>query len=149
LVNNLYLLLALGTGAGVAAMAVFNARLGLLLGSPFWAAAAQFTVALSAVLLVALITRQPSPVTTGIGAAPWWVWTGGFFSATFIVVSTLLTPRLGVALTLATILVGQLSAALVVDHYGLFGGTLVRISPTRVLGVVLLFVGIALMRWRS
>ena len=147
--NNLYLLLALATGAGVAVMAVVNARLGLLLGGPFWAAAAQFTVALSAVLVVALATRQPSPVTTGIGSAPWWLWAGGLFSATFIVVSILLTPRLGVALTLATIIVGQLSAALIVDHYGLFGGTVIRISPARVLGVALLLVGITLIRWRS
>jgi len=147
-VNNLYLLLALATGAGVAVMAVLNARLGVLLGGPFWAAAAQFTVALSAVLSVALLTRQPAPVTTGIAVAPWWVWAGGLFSATFIVVSILLTPRLGVALTLATIIVGQLSAALVVDHYGLFGGAVIRATPARVVGVALLLAGITLLRWR-
>jgi transporter family-2 protein len=147
-VNNLYLLLALSTGAGVAVMAVFNARLGGLLGGPIWAAAAQFSVALTAVLLLALVTRQPGPLTAGIGGAPWWIWTGGLFSATFIVVSTFLTPRLGVAVTLATIIVGQLSAALVVDHYGLFGGPVVRASFIRVAGVTLLLAGITLMRWR-
>ena len=81
--NNLYLLLALGTGAGVAVMAVFNARLGGLLGGPFWAAAAQFSVALSVVLTVALATRQPAPITTGLGGAPWWVWTGRCFQRHF------------------------------------------------------------------
>ena len=146
--SNLYLALALATGAGVAVMTVFNGRLGLLLGGPFWAAASQFTVALSMVLSVALLTRQPAPVTSGIGGAPWWVWTGGVFSATFIVVSIFLAPRLGVALTLATIIVGQLTAALVVDHYGLFGGTVVRASPARLLGVALLLAGIALLRWK-
>ena len=146
--SNLYLLLALATGAGVAVMSVFNARLGGLLGGPFWAAAAQFCVALSTVLVVAFATRQPSPVTTGIGGAPWWVWTGGLFSATFIVVSTFLTPRLGVAVTLATIIVGQLSAALLVDHFGLFGGPVVRVSMSRVAGVALLLAGITLMRWK-
>ena len=85
--NNLYLLLALGTGAGVAVMTVFNARLGGLLGGPFWAAVAQFSVALSTVLLVAFATRQPAPITTGLHGTPWWIWTGGMFSATFIVVS--------------------------------------------------------------
>jgi transporter family-2 protein len=148
-VNNLYLLLALGTGAGVAVMAVFNARLGTLLGGPIWAAAAQFTVALTAVLSLALVTRPPGPLTAGIGGAPWWIWTGGVFSATFIVVSTFLTPRLGVAVTLATIIVGQLSAALIVDHYGLFGGPVVRASFARVAGVGLLLAGITLMRWRG
>ena len=146
--NNLYLLLALGTGATVAVMVVFNARLGALLGGSVWAAAAQFTVALTAVLALAFLSRQPAPVTIGIGGAPWWIWTGGVFSATFIVVSTFLTPRLGVAVTLSTIIVGQLSAALVVDHYGLFGGTVVRASFTRVAGVALLVAGITLKRWR-
>lgn len=146
--NNLYLLLALATGAGVAVMAVLNARLGVLLGGPFWAAAAQFTVALSAVLAIALLTRQPAPATAGFGGAPWWVWAGGLFSATFIVVSILLTPRLGVALTLATIIVGQLTAALVVDHYGLFGASIIRVSLPRVLGVLLLLAGVTLLRWR-
>ena len=145
--SNFYLLLALATGAGVAVMAVFNARLGGLLGGPFWAATAQFSVALSVVLAVAFAT-QPAPITSGLGSAPWWVWTGGVFSATFIVVSTFLTPRLGVAVTLATIIVGQLSAALVVDHFGLFGGPVVRVSLARVAGVALLLAGITLMRWR-
>jgi transporter family-2 protein len=148
-VSNLYLVLALATGAGVAVMAVFNARLGGLLGGPFWAAAAQFSVALSVVLSVALATRQPAPITTGLGGAPWWVWTGGVFSATFIVVSTLLTPRLGVAVTLATIIVGQVTAALVVDHFGLFGAPVVRVSLVRFAGVALLLAGITLMRWRG
>jgi bacterial/archaeal transporter family-2 protein len=147
-VNNLYLLLALGTGAGVAVMAVLNARLGGLLGGPFWAAIAQFSVALSTVVLVAFATRQPTPITTGLNGAPWWIWTGGMFSATFIVVSTFLTPRLGVAVTLATIIVGQLTAALVVDHYGLFGGPMVRVSFMRIAGVALLLAGITLMRWK-
>jgi transporter family-2 protein len=147
-VNTIYLVLALATGAGVAVMAVFNARLSGLLGGPFWAAAAQFSVALSVVLSVAFATRQTAPVTAGVGGAPWWIWTGGVFSATFIVVSTFLTPRLGVAVTLATIIVGQLVSALVVDHFGLFGGPIVRVSLARVAGVALLLAGITLVRWR-
>ena len=146
--NPFSLLLAVMTGAGVAVMAVVNARLRVWLGGPFWAAAAQFLVALILVLFVALLTRQPAVATTGLARAPWWVWTGGAFSATFIVVSMVLTPKLGTALTLASIMVGQLSAALVVDHYGLFGGTVIRMSPARVLGVALLLLGVVLIRWK-
>lgn len=147
--NNLYLLLALATGAGVAVMTVFNSRLGLLLGGPFWAATVSFSVALGVVLLTAFGSRQPAPLVANLSAAPWWLWTGGAFSATFIVVSTWLAPRLGVALTLATILVGQLLAAVVVDHYGLFGGNVIRMSPVRLIGVAMLLAGIILLRWRS
>jgi len=147
-VNNLYLLFALVTGAGVAVQSVMNARLRVLLEGPFWAAAGQFVVGLMFLLLVALLTRQSAPVTSGIPRAPWWIWAGGLFGATFILVNIILTPKLGATLTLAMMIVGQLSAALVVDHYGLFGGTIVRISATRLAGVVLLLLGVSLIRWK-
>lgn len=146
--NNLYLLFALVTGAGVAVQSVMNARLRVLLEGPFWAAAGQFVVGLMFLLLVALLTRQSAPVTSGIPRAPWWIWAGGLFGATFILVNIILTPKLGATLTLAMMIVGQLSAALVVDHYGLFGGTIVRISATRLAGVVLLLLGVSLIRWK-
>jgi transporter family-2 protein len=137
-VNNFYLLLAFVTGAGVAAQSVINARLGFLLGGPIWAAAAQFIVGLILLLLVAAATRQPAPVNVDLGGAPWWVWTGGVFGAAFIAVVILLTAR-----------IGQLTAALVVDHYGLFGGTVVRLTPLRVTGVALLLLGVTLLRWKA
>jgi transporter family-2 protein len=148
-VNNFLLLLAFFTGAGVAAQSVINARLGFLLGGPIWAAAAQFVVGLMLLLLVAAASRQPAPVNIDLGGAPWWVWTGGAFGATFIVVTILLTARIGATLTLASIIVGQLTAALVVDHYGLFGGTVVRLTPLRATGVALLLLGVTLIRWKT
>ena len=147
--NNFYLLLAFVTGAGVAAQSVINTRLRFLLGGPLWAAAAQFVVGLVLLLIVAAATRQPAPVTVGLGGAPWWVWTGGAFGAIFIVVTIVLTAEIGATLTLASIIVGQLTAALVVDHYGLFGGTVVRLTPTRVMGVALLLLGVTLIRWKT
>ncbi|HKE85604.1 MAG TPA: DMT family transporter [Vicinamibacterales bacterium] len=146
--NNLYLLFALVTGAGVAVQSVINARLRVLLDGPFWAAAGQFVVGLVFLLLVALLTRQSAPVTSGVARAPWWIWAGGLIGATFILVNIILTPKLGATLTLAMMIVGQLCAALVVDHYGLFGGTIVRVSATRLIGVVLLLLGVSLIRWK-
>jgi transporter family-2 protein len=148
-VNNFYLLLAFVTGAGVAAQSVINSRLRLILGGPVWAAAAQFVVGLVLLLLLAMLTRQPPPVTTGLGSAPWWIWTGGAFGATFIVVTIVLTLKIGATLTLASIIVGQLTAALVVDHYGLFGGTIVRLTPLRVTGVAFLLLGVTMIRWKT
>jgi transporter family-2 protein len=147
-VNNFYLLLAFVTGAGVAVQSVINSRLRLLLGGPLWAAAAQFVVGLVLLLVAAVASRQPAPVTLGLGSAPWWVWTGGVFGATFIVVTIVLTAKIGATLTLASIIVGQLTAALVVDHYGLFGGTVFRLTPTRMMGVALLLLGVLLIRWK-
>ena len=147
--NNFYLLLAFVTGLGVAVQSVINSRLGLVLGGPIWAAAAQFIFGLALLLLLAVATRQPTPAIAGLGHAPWWIWTGGAFGATFIVVTIVLTAKIGATLTLASIIVGQLTAALVVDHYGLFGGTMVRLTPLRVTGVALLLLGVTLIRWKT
>lgn len=144
--NNLYLLAGVLAGAGIAAQAVINARLRLVLGGPLWAAATQFMVGLTLILLVALATKQPAPATAGLARAPWWIWLGGLFGATFIVVSIVLTPRLGAALMLASVIVGQLSAALLIDHYGWFGASVIRMSPMRVLGAALLVLGVVLLR---
>ena len=144
--TNVYLLLGVIAGAGVAAQAVINARLRLILGAPLWAAATQFMVGLTLILVVAVATRQPAPVTAGLARAPWWIWLGGLFGASFIVISIVLTPRLGTALMLASVIVGQLSAALLIDHYGWFGASVIRMSPMRVLGAALLVLGVILLR---
>ena len=145
--NNLYILFAVAAGAGVAAQAVINARLRFILGAPVWAATAQFVVGLVLLLLFAVLTRQAVPAGADLARAPWWMWTGGFFGATFILMAVVSTPVLGAALMLAASIVGQLAAALVIDHYGLFGGTVIPVTPARVLGVVLLGAGVILIRW--
>ena len=145
-VTNLYLLFGLLAGAGVAAQAVINARLRVILGAPLWAAATQFMVGLTLILLVALATRQPAPATDGLARAPWWIWLGGVFGASFIVIVIVLTPRLGTALMLASVIVGQLAAALLIDHYGWFGASVIRMTPMRVLGAALLVLGVVLLR---
>jgi transporter family-2 protein len=145
-VNPFYLIVALGTGAAIAVQTLANTRLRVALGTPIWAAIAQFIVGLAALVVIAVLARQPAPVMGGLSRMPWWGWVGGAVGALFIVVSIVLTPRLGTALTLATITVGQLLAALVLDHYGLLGAPVVRLSIPRVLGAAFLLAGIVLMR---
>ncbi len=146
--NNLYLLTALVTGASIAVQSLANYRLRVALGTPIWGAVGQFVVGLLLLLAIAVAIRQPAPDTDGLSRMPWWAWTGGVSGALFIVVSIVLTPRLGTALTLASITVGQLLAALLLDHYGWLGATVVRLSLPRVLGAACLLLGIALMRWK-
>lgn len=145
--TNLYMLFALAAGAGVAAQAVINAQLRFLLGAPVWAAVVQFTVGLGVLALVALAGRNTPPEPAMLAQVPWWMWTGGIFGATFILMTIIVTPHLGAALMLAATIVGQLGAALVIDHYGWFGANIIPISPSRVFGVILLAVGVILIRW--
>jgi transporter family-2 protein len=141
------MLFAVAAGAGVAAQAIINARLRFVLGAPVWAACAQFVVGLLMLGFLALVTQQSPPGAGSLGRAPWWMWTGGIFGATFILMSVIVTPKLGTALMLASTIVGQLGAALIIDHYGWFGAEVIPVSLTRVLGVMLLASGVILIRW--
>jgi bacterial/archaeal transporter family-2 protein len=147
-VNPLYLFVAFVTGAAIAVQALANSRLRFALGTPVWAAIAQFIVGLAALVAIAVVTRQPAPDAGGLSRMPWWGWVGGAIGGLFITVSIVLTPRLGTAVTLATMTVGQLLAALVLDHYGWLGAPVIRLSLPRVLGAACLLAGIALMRWK-
>ena len=146
--NPLTLSVALVTGAAIAVQALANTRLRVALGTPVWAAVAQFVVGLMLLLGVVVVTRQPAPLMGGLARMPLWGWLGGAVGALFIVVSIVLTPRLGTAVTLATITVGQMVAALVLDHYGWLGAPVIRLSLPRVLGAACLLLGIFLMRSR-
>ena len=99
--TNLYILFAIAAGAGVAAQAIINARLRFVLGAPVWAAITQFVVGLALLCLLAAVTRPTLPTAADAGRAPWWMWTGGLFGATFIIMSVVATPKLGTALMLA------------------------------------------------
>jgi len=147
-VNPFTLSVALVTGAAIAVQALANTRLRVALGTPVWAAVAQFVVGLMLLLGVVVVTRQPAPLMGGLARMPLWGWLGGAVGALFIVVSIVLTPRLGTAVTLATITVGQMVAALVLDHYGWLGAPVIRLSLPRVLGAACLLLGIFLMRSR-
>jgi len=147
-VNPFTLSVALVTGAAIAVQALANTRLRVALGTPVWAAVAQFVVGLVLLLGVVVVSRQPAPLMGGLARMPLWGWLGGAVGALFIVVSIVLTPRLGTAVTLATITVGQMVAALVLDHYGWLGAPVIRLSLPRVLGAACLLLGIFLMRSR-
>ena len=144
--TNLYILFAIAAGAGVAAQAVINSRLRFILGAPIWAASTQFIVGFFVLMVLAAATRQSLPSGAAIARAPWWMWTGGLFGASFIYMSVVATPRLGAALMLSASIVGQLGAALVIDHFGVFGTEVLPISAMRLVGVVLLVAGVILIR---
>jgi transporter family-2 protein len=144
--TNLFLLFAIVAGAGVAVQAAINSRLRFILGAPVWAASTQFVIGLAALVAMAMLMRTPLPPSTAFSRAPWWMWTGGLFGAAFILMTVVATPRLGAALMLAGVIVGQLAAALLIDHFGMFGAEVVPISAARVAGVLLLVGGVALIR---
>ena len=133
-------------GVAVAVQAPINARLGAYIGGPILAACVSFAVGL-VVLLVVVAVRSDLPRLANIGTAPLWTLIGGAFGAFFIFAVTWAVPKVGSATMISAVVFGQLAAALVIDRLGLFGLDVVELSPYRLAGVALIFVGVLLTRF--
>jgi transporter family-2 protein len=142
----LFIFIAALSGVGIAAQAMINARLSEAIHSSIWAAVVSFVVGLAGLLAVALGSREAVPSVQSGAGHPWWIWCGGFFGAAFIYLAVILAPRLGAALLIGAVIVGQILGSLVIDHYGLFGTPMHRMNLPRLIGAALLLGGIALVR---
>lgn len=142
----MYIVLAAAAGAGLALQAVINARLRIALDSPLWASIVQVCVGLVFLALVALVLRQPPPFTSAALRLPWWAWTGGVLGAVYVAAVIISTVPLGAAATIAAVIVGQTTMALVIDHYGWFGVAVQRLSLAKAAGAALMFLGLLLIR---
>ncbi len=81
--------------------------------------------------------------TPALSKAPAWQLTGGILGPGYVVILTLVTPVIGVALTMTGILTGQVAKSVLIDHFGLFGASKRPINRYRL--VALVFVAAALM----
>ncbi len=148
---NLYILCMVGAGAAVATQIAINAHLGAVTGSALWAANISFAVSIVAGLVALgtaiLLGEMPLP-NPAVWNAPSWIWLGGLGGATYVLLAILLTHRLGAAVLSAAGILGQLSTSLLIDHYGWFGVPVHRMSATRLVGILLLTLGVVLLRWK-
>ncbi|HET9862491.1 MAG TPA: DMT family transporter [Steroidobacteraceae bacterium] len=134
--------LGITAGFGLALQVGMNAQLRKVLQSANAAALISFLVGTAALLALLLVTRVALPTRDSIAAVPAWAWFGGLFGAFYVAISTIVASELGAASLLALALVGQLTMALVVDHFGWLGLPVNPITFTRLAGVALLGIGV-------
>ena len=143
------LLLAVIAGAVVPFQSAINANLGRGLGHPLWATLASLLVSILVLLPVILALRLPLPSLGFISKAPLWMWTGGAFGVCFISLALVLLPILGASGFIALALSGQVLASLLLDHFGLFGLVERQLTAPRLLGVLMLIGGVALIQFSA
>ncbi|MEH6652033.1 MAG: DMT family transporter [Motiliproteus sp.] len=133
-------------GAMLPLQAGVNAQLARNSGHALWASGASFLV--GSLVLIALYAglKQPWPGVTQLKEAPIWAWSGGLMGAFFVSSMVIFAPKLGATTLLALVIAGQMSAALVIDHYGMIGFNSHQISLWRLAGVLLIAAGVVLVR---
>ncbi|MHC4996629.1 MAG: DMT family transporter [Planctomycetota bacterium] len=79
---------------------------------------------------------------TQVKNASWWQFAGGFFGAFFVSLGIFVVPKIGTTAALSAVIAGQLTTAVVLDHFGFFDLKQVAISPMRLAGIGLLVAGV-------
>ena len=138
-------LLALVSGALIPVQAASNAALSRSMdGNVPFAAMVLFLVAMAATGLTMLASGKGLPELNELREAPWWSYSGGVIVAFYVLTITFLAPRLGVGTAISLVVTGQVLAALTIDHFGLLRSLTLHLSPTRVIGALLMVVGVFL-----
>ncbi|MDE2579825.1 MAG: DMT family transporter [Hyphomicrobiales bacterium] len=142
------LLWTLGVLAGVLipVQTALNAQLGRTAGHPLLTTLVVFIVGGVACALGLAVVRPFLPDLAAWRAAPPVAWGGGIIAMAYVVLLVFLAPRIGVGLTTALVLVGQLAAALALDHFGALGNPVHALNLARALGFVLMVAGVALIK---
>lgn len=127
-------------GVLVGIQAPVNSRLSATIGK-VQAASFSFVVGTVALALLAIVFYGGLGSFGQAGKAPAWSWIGGLLGATYVTVAILTVRTLGVSGLTALVICGQLSAAVAIDRFGLFGIAKQSIGAARIVGLVLLLVG--------
>lgn len=109
------------------------------------AAAVSFIIGTLALLACVAVLRIPIPRLQG--TTKWWHWIGGLLGGYLVFAGTYLAPIVGAGMLVSLILMGQLSAAIVLDHFGLIGFKKKPINAQKMLGVGLLVIGVVIIRF--
>ena len=121
-----------------------NATLSKTLNQPVWAVGATFALAMVATLVVALVTGQRLPDGAGIARTPWWAWSGGLFAAGYVLSLTLVASKLGASVFTGVTVTVAMIVSVVLDHYGVVGFEVHKVSVLRVVGAFVMTGGLAL-----
>lgn len=139
--NYIYLLLAFLTGVAITVQAGINANLRQAMTNPVLAAAISFGSGFLALVLFLLASGSSVPTLDTIRQVNWWKWTGGLIGAVYVTTVIISVPKIGTANLVSLSVAGQLTAALVLDHYGLLGFVNHPANSWRLLGIMLIMAG--------
>lgn len=126
--------------------AVVNGKLAASVDSPVLAAFLSFGVGTLALFIYIVLTGIPLNNLAAATGAPAVAWIGGLLGAFFVSAMATVVPRIGVALSLSLAIAGQMLVTLLIDHFGWLGTIEKPINPMRVLGAVLITIGVVLIR---
>lgn len=141
--RGLAVLLGAAAGCLVGMQAPINARLGRTVGA-VQAASFSFLLGTFALVSISFVLRGGLGTLGRIGQVPWWALVGGLLGAIYVFIALEAVRTLGASGLTAVVITGQLTISVLIDRFGLLGVARNSIGPQRIIGLVLLLIGVTL-----
>lgn len=137
----LLILLVIAGGMGLSVEAGILGPLGEQVGH-LWATFSIFGVGSALTFLLMLFfSPRNSP---SFFEQPAWQLTGGILGAGYVVILTIATPVIGIAVTMIGILAGQIFKSVIIDHYGLLGTPARKVGKKRLCALAFIVAALVL-----
>ena len=140
------ILVVIAAGICVALQSPLNAALGRGIGSGVVAAAVSFGAGFLILLGVSVLIGQAGAFARVPGMPPLLLF-GGALGAFYVWTMLWAMPTLGALTAITALILGQMTAALVIDATGIFGLAVQAITPTRLAAAALVGAGVILSRF--
>lgn len=135
------ILIVIAGGMGLSVEAGLLGPLGGEVGD-LWATFSVFGVgAALTFLLMLFFSPRSSP---SFFAQPSWNLLGGVLGPVYVIILTIATPAIGIAMTMIGILGGQVFQSLIIDHYGLLGTPHRKIDNKRIIALIFIILALVL-----
>lgn len=135
------ILLVIAGGMGLSVEAGLLGPLGGEVGD-LWATFSIFGVgAALTFLLMLFFSPRNSP---SFFSLPGWQLLGGVLGPVYVVILTVATPVIGIAMTMIGILAGQVFKSLIIDHFGLLGTSRRKIDSKRIIALIFIIAALIL-----
>lgn len=99
----------------------------------------------SLLTIIVILIKQVPLLTYNWLALPWYFYLGGVFSVIIIGLVALSIPKIGVCNATTAIIIGQVGAAVLIDHFGWFGIERLPWSYWQFLGIGFFAIGAKLL----
>lgn len=140
--NFIYILFVFLAGLGMSVQAAINNQLALNAnGNSLLAACVSFVIGSIFLIIIVCINNNPVSALNSLSGQPLWRFAGGFLGALGVFSMVFFMPRLGLANVLALMIAGQLIAAMFIDHFGLIGSAVHKVSTIKIIGIAVLLLG--------
>jgi bacterial/archaeal transporter family-2 protein len=137
----LFYLLPVFAGVAITVQSGINSQLRTAIQHPLMAAFISFVVGTIALAILLLFSKDALPGLSEYSSIGWYKFTGGLLGAFVVTVTLLSVAEIGAANMFVLIIAGQLTTAVLMDHFGVLGMKANPVSLQKMMGIILLVAG--------